>query len=64
MLQDNYLVKTLSPQRVRKIRKALGLTQQQLAEALNLHHYSTVNRWENGKIVCSGPAVVALELLE
>lgn len=33
---------------IKDIRLKLGMSQQQLAQALNVN-YTTVNRWENGK---------------
>jgi DNA-binding transcriptional regulator YiaG len=42
LLQDS-----ISPKRILKIRKALGLTQEQLAEQLGAQR-STVARWELG----------------
>ena len=40
---------------VKIVRKQLGLSQQQLATALNLS-FSTINRWENGHVVPSNIA--------
>jgi DNA-binding transcriptional regulator YiaG len=46
-------------------RQALGLTQQQLADALGLGKGGqvTVSRWETGAKIPSGPVVVALKLM-
>ena len=43
---------------VKRVRKELGLSQEQLARDLSLS-FSTVNRWENGK---SKPSQMAKEL--
>lgn len=55
----------MSPDRIRDIRMALGLSQNGLAEALRLGSNGgrTVRRWESGEIPISGPASVALELM-
>lgn len=37
---------------VKAVRKQLGLSQQSLADALNMS-FSTINRWENGHVVPS-----------
>ncbi len=44
---------------IRKIRNQLGMSQEQLARALNVS-FSTVNRWENGK---AKPSPMAREAL-
>ena len=36
------------PERIKKLRAALGFTQQTLADRLGVS-FATVNRWENGK---------------
>lgn len=46
------------PKLVKSIRKDLGLSQEQLARALNIS-FSTVNRWENSK---TKPSPMAKEL--
>ena len=43
---------------IKRVRKELGLSQEQLARELNIS-FSTVNRWENGK---SNPSQMAKEL--
>ena len=43
---------------VKRVRKELGLSQEQLARELSIS-FSTVNRWENGK---SNPSQMAKEL--
>ena len=41
---------------VRNLRKKLGITQQEIADALGVS-FATVNRWENGKTVPSSLAL-------
>lgn len=36
------------PEQVKKVRRQLGLSQEELAHALGVS-FATVNRWENGK---------------
>ena len=43
------------PEQVKKVRVLLNLSQQQLAEALNVS-FSTINRWENDKVIPSNLA--------
>lgn len=50
------------PQKVRQIRARLNLSQEQLAQRLNVS-FATVNRWENGKARPQGTARDALEAL-
>jgi len=40
---------------IKDVRKKLGLSQQQLANALHVN-FSTINRWENGKVIPSNLA--------
>lgn len=40
------------PERVKDVRRQLGLSQEELAHALGVS-FATVNRWENGKTVPS-----------
>jgi DNA-binding transcriptional regulator YiaG len=56
----------MTPADLRSARKALGLTQHGLAEALRMgaNGGRTVRRWELGEIPITGPASVAIELLE
>lgn len=42
--------KTLTPEKIRKIRRKLGLTQSGLADVLGYRQYQTVNRWETGRV--------------
>lgn len=55
----------LSPEQVRQARAKLGLSAAGLAQALQLgaNGGRTVRRWEAGECPCTGPAVVAIELL-
>lgn len=55
----------MRPRDVTAARKALGLTQAGLAEALRMgpNGERTVRRWEQGETPVSGPASVAIELL-
>ena len=46
-------------------RKALGLTQKGLAEALRMgtHGWQSISKWENGDHAVPGPVTLALEHL-
>lgn len=50
----------MKPERVKEIREAMGLTQEDFAHKLGTS-VSTVNRWENGK---NRPGRMATRLLE
>jgi len=57
---------TMQPEELREARAILGLTQQQLANALDLEStYSrdTVRAWEKGHRAITGPAGVAIRLM-
>jgi DNA-binding transcriptional regulator YiaG len=56
----------VTPERVKKIREELGLSQAGLGQLLRLgaHGKRTVARWEAGDVPVSGPVSVALEALE
>ena len=54
---------TLTPDQVHRRRKALGLTQQQLATALGVS-VSTVANWEAGRYEPPGYLQLALDLLD
>ena len=56
----------MAPDRIKEIRRGLGMTQSMLAEALRLgaNGARTVRRWEAGSMPISGPAQVALELMK
>lgn len=43
------------PEQVKRVRRLLNLSQQQLADALNVS-FSTINRWENEKVAPSNLA--------
>jgi putative transcriptional regulator len=51
-----------SPRSIRHFRRALGLTQEELAHAIGVT-FSTVNRWENGHARPSKMALRALGAL-
>ena len=55
----------MNPAAIKAARKALGLSQSGLAEALRLgpNGSRTVRRWESGETPISGPAQVAIELM-
>lgn len=54
-----------TPAALYKARKALEMTQAELAEALRLKNNGerTVRRWEKGEVEISGPAQIAIEWL-
>ncbi len=56
----------MTPAELRTARKALGLTQKGLAEALRMgvHGWQTISKWENDGSVVPGPVSVAIELME
>ncbi|WP_027643826.1 helix-turn-helix domain-containing protein [Enterocloster clostridioformis] len=41
--------------KVKKVRKKLGLSQRELAQALSVS-FATINRWENGHVIPSNLA--------
>ena len=53
----------ITPSQVRKIRKAMGTSQEEFARFLWVT-YSTLNRWEAGRAVPFGMHLRILELLE
>jgi DNA-binding transcriptional regulator YiaG len=56
----------MTPAEMKEARQALGMTQKQLAEALELdgpYAKHTVRSWENGKRGIGGPVRVAIRLL-
>jgi putative transcriptional regulator len=53
----------ITPSRVRRIRKAMGTSQEEFARFLWVT-YSTLNRWEAGRAVPFGMHLRILELLE
>jgi transcriptional regulator with XRE-family HTH domain len=48
---------------IRKARKRLGLTQEQLAERMGLHGKQTISQWERGVRIPQGPSLVLLRSL-
>jgi putative transcriptional regulator len=48
------------PEQIKKVRRQLGLSQEELAQALGVS-FATVNRWENGKTTPSKLAQMSLE---
>lgn len=57
----------MTPESIRQLRKDLGMTQQEFATFLRLHPVTggrTIRDWENGNRPVSGPASLALELLQ
>ena len=54
----------MTPAEILAARKALGLSQRGLAEALRLTNGDrTVRNWESGRVAITGPASLALEAL-
>jgi transcriptional regulator with XRE-family HTH domain len=55
----------VTPADLRTARKALGLTQKQMAETLRMgrHGWQTISSWENDGAVIPGPVAVAVECL-
>ncbi len=55
----------MTPDQFRAARKALGLTQHAMAEALRMGRwgFQSVAKWEKGEAAIPGPAQVAVELL-
>lgn len=55
----------MTPAELRNARKALGLTQKGLAEALRMgtHGWQSISKWERDGSTIPGPAQVAVELL-
>ena len=50
-------------QRIRRLRKALGLSQERLAHLIGVS-FQTVNRWETSASVPTGPTTLVIESLE
>jgi transcriptional regulator with XRE-family HTH domain len=50
----------VTPEELRQRRKALGLSQRRLAEALGVTQH-TVSRWEEGKIALTAPRSMWLD---
>jgi len=53
-----------TPQRVKALRKGLGMTQEQFAEAVGVAHLVVVMRWERGTRAPDRRSRVALERLD
>lgn len=53
----------LSPERVRHLRRTLGISQQQLADRMGVTNI-TVHRWENGKASPNPMATILIEKME
>ena len=55
----------MAPEEIKKARQGLGMTQRALATTLRMgpNGGRTVRRWEDGQLLISGPASVALEAL-
>ena len=55
----------MTPAQFQAHRKALGLTQHALAEALGMgtHGWQSVSEWENGKRPIPGPVAIAVNCL-
>jgi len=55
----------MTPADFRSARNALGLTQHQMAEALQMgkHGWQTISGWENGNRPIPGPVAIAVRCL-
>jgi len=53
---------SMTPEEIKAARRAIGMTQQGLANALHLH-LSTIASWEQGTQPISGPALVAMRYM-
>lgn len=53
----------MTPDELRTIRLAAGLSLDGLAKVLRIADRSTVHRWERGERAVSGPASIVLEML-
>lgn len=54
----------MTPERIRAIRKAAGLSIRDMASVLRMKDERTVRRWEHGDVPISGPASILLEMME
>jgi transcriptional regulator with XRE-family HTH domain len=50
-------------EKIQKLRKALGLSQERLAQLIGVS-FQTVNRWEGNLSVPTGPAALVIQSLE
>ncbi len=57
------IIASMTPARVRRIRKALGFTQEEFTRTLWVT-YTTLNRWEGGRADPTGMHLRILRLLE
>jgi|AKVG01.1.fsa_nt_gi DNA-binding transcriptional regulator YiaG len=56
----------MTPEDIKRIRNKLGMTQQELADALRMSRLNggrTVRKWESGDMQINGPASLALEYM-
>ena len=53
----------MSPTEIRGIRRGLGLSQSQLASYLGIANARTVQRWESGDVLITGPAARCLQYM-
>ena len=63
MLFDLDTMKEWTPERIRALRKAMGLTQPQFAEQLGYERFRTVTELENGTIQPTRQAQIILDML-
>lgn len=54
----------MTPDELRRIRLASGLSLDGLAKVLRIADLSTIHRWEKGQRAISGPASIILEMLD
>jgi DNA-binding transcriptional regulator YiaG len=54
----------VTPEEIKDFRARHGLTQQELADRLGLKHRDTVRGWERSSAPPSGPAVLAMRLID
>jgi len=53
----------MTPETVRTIRRAAGLSQTGLAAIIRIADLRTIRRWEKGEIGISGPASILMEMI-
>ena len=54
----------MTPAEIKAIRQRAGLTLDGLARLLRISDKRTVQRWERGDVLVSGPASIVLEMLD
>lgn len=54
----------MTPDRIRAIRKGMGINQSQLAAEMRLRGQQTISEWERGLYAPNGPAEALLEAYE